>query len=249
MINLRNHLEVEQKQVENLIPELTEAELGQPRTQAEWASLLSRMHERIVKWSRAFGQNMGADAPVNLLAGWDLARLKSESLPAAKEYLKTSRNVTVEQLATVSDDQIVALYLAGSFRDLHDNFYKESYLPLPEALPRFRAAEERIKMVKAGPLAFFIQSQTIISRALVFELRLDRRVAILRVIESLRLYAASHDGALPGALTQITEVPVPDDPANGKPFEYRLNGNSAELSAPQAGLLTPGPSYRITIRH
>lgn len=248
LVNLRNHLEVEQNMVENLIPELTEAELARARTDAEWTSLLSRMHEGIVKWSRTFGENLGADSPVNLLAGWDLARLKSESLPAAKEYLKTSRKQTAGQLAAVSDDQIVAVYLAGSFRELHDDFYKTSYLPVPEAMPRFKAAEERIKTVKPGPLAFFMHSQTIISRALEADLRLDRQVAILRVIESLRLYAASHDGALPGSLSQITEVPVPDDPATSKSFEYHLTGNSAVLAAEQAGLSTPRPSYRITLR-
>ena len=63
LVNLRNHLEVEQKLVENLIPELTEAELARPRTDAEWTSLLSRMHEGIVKWSRIFGENPGADSP------------------------------------------------------------------------------------------------------------------------------------------------------------------------------------------
>lgn len=81
------------------------------------------------------------------------------------------------------------------------------------------------------------------------ELRQDRRIAVLRVIESLRYHAATHNGALPHSLSQITEVPVPDDPATGKPFEYRLNGNSADLSGPEAGLATGGPIYRITIRH
>jgi hypothetical protein len=248
LVDLRNHLEVEQNMVENLIPELTEADQGRPRSDIEWASLLSRMHEKIAKWSRTFGESQGADSPVNMLAGWDLARLKSESLPAAREYLKTSRKQTEPQLAAMSDDQIVALYLAGSFRELHDDFYKDGYLPIPEALPRIKAAEGRIKTVKSGPLAFFTQSQMITSRALEAELRLDRRVAVLRVIEAIRMYAASHAGALPEALSKIAEVPVPDDPATGKPFEYRLNGHSADLSGPEAGLSVSGPSYRITMR-
>jgi hypothetical protein len=68
------------------------------------------------------------------------------------------------------------------------------------------------------------------------------------VIKAIRLYAAAHDKALPETLTQIIEVPVPDDPATGKPFEYRSTGNSALLSGPSAGLPLP-PVYRITIRH
>jgi hypothetical protein len=248
LISLRYQFEVEQGLVESMIPELREAELIEEQTDAAWGLLLSRMHKGIVKWSRAFGEEKGADSPVNILAGWDLARFKSESLPAAREYLKTSRKRTDAQLAAMSPDQMVAIYIAGRFRELRDDFYKAGYLPAPEALAMFTAAEERIKGVKPGPLAFFVQSQIITSRAIGADLRLDRRVAALRVIEALRMYAASHDGALPESLSQITEVPVPDDPATRKPFEYSLTGNSVLLSAPQAGLSTPWPSYRITMR-
>src|SRR5207244_2759675 len=94
----------------------------------------------------------------------------------------------------------------------------------------------------------FAQYLPAISAAITAELRLDRRVTILRVVEALRMDAAAHDGALPEALNQITDVPVPDDPATGKPFEYHRAGNSATLSGPQAGLPPPWPSYRITIR-
>ncbi len=249
LFNLRSQLDVEQTMVASLIPELAEAELAGEQPEMAWEWLLSRMHAGIVKWSRKFGEDKGADSPVNILAGWDLARFTRVSLPAAKEYLKTSRKLTDVQIAAMSDAQIVAIYMAGSFRELKDEFYKSSYLPLPEALPRFKAAEEQIRTTKAGPLAFFLQSQIITSRALDAELRLDRQIAALRVIESLRLYAASHDGALPESLSQISDVPVPDDPASGKPFEYRLNSNSAFLTAPQAGLSAPAPSYRITMRH
>ena len=151
----------------------------------------------------------GSRFAVNLLAGWDLARLKSESLPAAREYLKTSRKQTDQQLAAMSDDQIVALYLAEAYRALRDDFFKTSYLPAPEALSQFKAAEERIKTAKPGPLALFASIHPTLRALFVTDLRHDRRVAILRVIESLRLYAAAHDGALPESLNQITEVPSP----------------------------------------
>ena len=248
LFNLRSHLEIEQTLVASLIPELTEAELAGDQPEMAWKWLLSRMHAGIVKWSRKFGEDKGADSPLNILAGWDLARFTRVSLPAAKEYLKTSRKLTDVKIGAMSDAQIVAIYMAGSFRELKDEFYKTTYLPFPDALPRFKAAEEQIRTTKAGPLAFFLQSQIVTSRAIDAELRLDRQVAALRVVESLRLYAASHDGALPESLSQISEVPVPDDPATGKPFEYVLTGKSALVSAPQAGLSIPWRSYRITMR-
>ena len=79
-------------------------------------------------------------------------------------------------------------------------------------------------------------------------LRADRQVAALRVIEAIRLYAAAHDGRLPESLDQITEVPVPDDPATGEPFIYRAADSAAILHGPRADLRYPWPTYRITIR-
>jgi hypothetical protein len=58
--------------------------------------------------------------------------------------------------------------------------------------------------------------------------RLDQRVALLRQVEALRLFAAAHDGRLPAGLTEIG-VPAPDDPFTGKPFVYELSGARALL--------------------
>jgi hypothetical protein len=62
--------------------------------------------------------------------------------------------------------------------------------------------------------------------------RLDRAVAILRVLEALRIYAAGHGDKLPDALANVSDVPVPSDPVTGKPFEYRLDGDKATLTGP-----------------
>jgi len=81
------------------------------------------------------------------------------------------------------------------------------------------AAEQRLKAVKAGLLTVLAELQPSIINCLDVQMRLDQRVAALRVVEAIRLHAASHDGKLPEELNQVTEVPVPDDPATGKPFE------------------------------
>jgi hypothetical protein len=58
--------------------------------------------------------------------------------------------------------------------------------------------------------------------------RLEQKVALLRHVEALRLYAAEHNGALPAKLSELT-VPVPDDPFTGKPFRYESDGSTAHL--------------------
>ena len=75
--------------------------------------------------------------------------------------------------------------------------------------------------------------------------RNDRRIAVLRVIELLRIYGASHDGKLPEQLADIAEVPIPIDPVTGLPFDYRLEGGKAILTGPT---LRDAPlNYEITM--
>jgi hypothetical protein len=78
-----------------------------------------------------------------------------------------------------------------------------------------------------------------------YTLKYPDAIATLRVIEALRLYAAAHDGQLPKQLSDITEVPIPDDPVTGLPFEYELVGGKARLSGPT--FRDVALNYEITI--
>jgi hypothetical protein len=81
--------------------------------------------------------------------------------------------------------------------------------------------------------------------------RVDRRLAQLRAVEAVRLHAAKA-GAVPKTLAEATTVPVPDDPATGKPFEYKADGETFMLSAPPPKGEQPNPSnafeYMVTVR-
>ncbi len=44
------------------------------------------------------------------------------------------------------------------------------------------------------------------------------------------MYAADHGGKLPARLEDLT-VPIPIDPIHGKPFDYKIEGDSAVLRA------------------
>jgi hypothetical protein len=74
--------------------------------------------------------------------------------------------------------------------------------------------------------------------------RIDRKLAALRVIEALRIHAAAHGGRLPDKLTDVTEVPVPNDPGTGKPFDYRKEGDGATL----VGLIPGTPRETSALR-
>jgi hypothetical protein len=80
--------------------------------------------------------------------------------------------------------------------------------------------------------------------------RLEQRIALLRHVEALRLYAADHDGKLPATLADVA-VPLPDDPFTGKPFLYRVEGATAHLrgTPPPGEEKNPGFNihYEVTI--
>ena len=79
--------------------------------------------------------------------------------------------------------------------------------------------------------------------------RLDGDVAALECVEALRHYAASHNGQLPKQLSEVTEVPTPQDPLSGKPFAYRYDGSKAvlEVSVPKGGTPRDSTRYEITV--
>ena len=81
--------------------------------------------------------------------------------------------------------------------------------------------------------------------------RLEQRIALLRHVEALRLYAAEHNGRFPAKLSDVA-VLLPDDPFTGKPFRYEITGKTAHLR----GTPPPGEEknfgfnihYEITLR-
>jgi hypothetical protein len=60
--------------------------------------------------------------------------------------------------------------------------------------------------------------------------QLEQRVALLRHVEAIRMYAATHGGKVPGKLAEV-EVPLPVDPLTGKVFGYTPEGSAAVLTA------------------
>ncbi len=79
--------------------------------------------------------------------------------------------------------------------------------------------------------------------------QLDANVAALECVEALRHFAASHNGQLPAQLSDITDLQIPNDPATGKPFAYRVEGAKAilEPSVPKGGMPLHSTRYEITV--
>ena len=62
----------------------------------------------------------------------------------------------------------------------------------------------------------------------------------------MRLYAANHDGRWPDQLSDITEVPIPTNPIDGKAFIYQRHGDKALVTSEKGPHNTPW-RYEITL--
>jgi hypothetical protein len=110
-------------------------------------------------------------------------------------------------------------------------------VPAPQALAGTQRSQERFKeflSAESNPLADFEFVKFMPTSALLgAAVRRDRVIAVLRVIEALRMHAATHEGKLPSSLEAIDAVPIPVDALSGKPFVYRLNADgTADLQTP-----------------
>jgi hypothetical protein len=247
LISMREALETEQRVGENLVPELTQ--MDEFHSRAEWGVLLERFYDRLGHLAERIASDAQVNAKLRAKLEADLASYKKENLGSSQEYLKSIRHIDALKVNAMSEDEVLARALVGQYRDMRDDLFKLSYLPWRDLRFLHEAAEQRLNSAKAGPLAVLAELQSSILNSLGTQMYLDRRVAALRVVEAIRLYAASHDGMLPEELSQIVEVPVPGDPATGNPFEYCRDGTTSVLTLPEAKLRgRPIPSYRITIR-
>jgi hypothetical protein len=182
----------------------------------------------------------------------ELTLLALKVYPVAKEALVASgtKQAEVESWPVI---QVVTLHSLREFRRLQDEVYKWLTLPYTEAALGVAAAERQIRQAqaRADALPFFalLSAQ---GNALLTNARVERRIAALRCVEALRLYAAAHDGKLPASLDLLTEVPVPADPLTGKSFRYTSSGATFTLWGPPRQNEMPAIynviNYQVTLR-
>ncbi|MGF1582171.1 MAG: hypothetical protein ACFCD0_22840 [Gemmataceae bacterium] len=132
--------------------------------------------------------------------------------------------------------QVVLIYETQNYERAYDNVVKWSRLPYHQARSGLRKSMSRLR-TKAGeagsPGKVLVRLLVpAITKVHLAAYSVDRRIACLRCLESLRHYANKHNGELPKSLDQLVDLPVPMDPMTGKTFEYRREGTKAYLTAP-----------------
>lgn len=140
--------------------------------------------------------------------------------------------------------QIVLVDQFVKFQGVQDEIYKWLNLPLWQAAPGI----QKVNLKEAGTFALFLSATLKVKNA---QTRLEQRIALLRHVEAIRLYAAANGGKLPASLDKI-EVPLTVDPVSGKAFSYSVKDGTATIhgSTPEGMEKSPAWNvrYEITIR-
>jgi hypothetical protein len=141
-------------------------------------------------------------------------------------------------VAAMAPEQAAWLIIHYHWRVYRDELFKWACVPGPQRIAGARRSQERLKesLSTAGnSLADFELTQFMPATEALYAAvdRRDRPIALFRVVEALRMYAAAHQGALPASLDQIDQVPIPFDPMTGQPFRYRrAEDGTASLETP-----------------
>jgi hypothetical protein len=254
MINLRNALELEQIFPSWQFPDL--ADVNRPRSAAEWDAALKRFRTELRRIDRMELEGNPEAVKLPPTPDPDEPAEKSPALAAARRYLVERSGKATAEVEKMPAAQALLIYAASTFAEARDNVFKITYLPFPQAhaldpsVSQMRQITERLRSDPAEEgLRLARMFLPAISKVLAAQIRLDRKIAMLRTVEALRLHAAANRGQLPDSLDQVTVVPVPLDPGTGKPFEYHRDGETATLVSRIAGLPDmSGLRYRVTLR-
>jgi hypothetical protein len=245
LIDLRDELEFEQIVPELQFPEL--ADLDRTRTAEQWDAVLTKIRREVRRIS-ATEKNARPHAPGT---GPEDPASKSPDLETAKKYLTERIGLQRSAIDIMPPSQVLVLWIAHLTRELYDEQMKIAYLPYPESRAAFRGYSLPKRDQSVPEAAWFaVEIMPALEKVLLAQLRVDRWIALLTAIEALRMHAATNGGELPASLDQVKVVPVPLDPATGKPFEYSLDGRTVTIASrlPGEQLHLSGIRYKLTFR-
>jgi hypothetical protein len=239
-VDLRKAYESERMLIDNLLPGFREA-LAKRSAEPLTPSAIAALQVKLVQLP---------DQNLSLVATFFVMKKYAQ----AKEYLQT-HGWSAENVEALPAVQAVLLAEVATYDRLYDEMIKWVGVPYPLAHAGLDKADHilRREIVSSGSPSFSLAGLLIPATIKVMETsnRLDRRIAALRAVEAIRIFAAIH-GRLPTSLSEITEVPVPVNPATGAAFAYVSDGATATLSVaaestrPQAAWNSF--QYEITIR-
>jgi hypothetical protein len=173
--------------------------------------------------------------PGDGVRGFLNARTKDEGKLSAARRRLVDNGLPEERVLRFPADQVILLDEKREFEVRRDDIFKLMNLPTWQ-IEAIAAKTRPFGLVPNSESARPAREPALFADAFVPALyrvhqvqgRLEQRLALLRHVEALRMYAAEHDGNLPAKLSEIS-LPLPDDPVTGKPFHYERVGSTVHL--------------------
>lgn len=227
-IDPRPGLDGEEAFLQSVLPGLNALESG-PVT----ADQATQAIDRLVQTYREPGNDAGIRTLATKVGIVGYASLYHAQ--AKKDLIERGR--TAKDLDAMPPVQVVLLRGVSVYRELMDDRRKLFSLPPADAKTLFAGQQERLKTLREGSdpmISLFSLTVPAVEKVYESFARTERRIALLRTVEAVRLYAAVK-GNPPANLTDVTAVPVPNDPHTGKLFEYAAEGKTVRITAPSPG--------------
>lgn len=224
LVDLRPGLQFEYDSLYLFLPELRNVR-GASHTEAAWNTMLLQVADKLMKVMPGI-----ADSKKNWEWLGQGAFFAVTAYPKAKKQLQEA-GFSRSQIQNMPVSQAILTATIENFEHERDNVYKWLYVPAPQAFVGLAEAEKNVKsdseIIPIG--ALLLPSLVKVKEA---QVRYQRELAAFRCVEALRWYAAQHQNQLPQQLSEITNVPLPNDPMTGQPFAYQFSGGEAVLTSP-----------------
>lgn len=243
-IDVRSALQFESEIFAHSVAELNNLE--NLKTEEQWNELAAKV------WSLLHESASGGDDSIPKPGSLEATQAIEDWVALSRERLPKMAPEFAPRLSRMSDAEVGVRYWWLRVQTRTKAQYAVGLLEPQFALPRLMADVARFEKDAEDELPVQVASVTIASFIAVAPL-LDQKIVMLRAVESIRDYAASHDGKLPGSLAEL-ELPVPADPISGAVLEYQaaddrltasLSGGTLEMPySPRAA----GDSQKKNVR-
>jgi hypothetical protein len=194
----------------------------------QWRSVVRRDFQRIMP---SVGSGPVDETAIDGL----MTALAIRGYPIAKERL-IAEGYDPARLEAMPVLQVVCIYEGRAIARIVDEFFKWTLVDGADRSVGLERSEESLRRLAAGfgnldggTLTPFVGLlMPALSQAVRAEVRIRQQRELLRTIEALRLHVAATN-AIPSSLDEIEIVPVPNDPATGAPFDYRVYDDRVEI--------------------
>lgn len=220
----------ERMMLERELPRLRDLD-GLPWSVEEGRAFSDEVQKKMLPLAGSGSPPAGANGERDWSATAAVTAMVAQAYPAARRSL-IARGRPKDRVEAMPAVQVVFLDAYLDYQVRRDDVYKWAGLSFPQAYEGMSRAEGRLREVQDRLLLRLFCG--IITNVPVFTMataRAERRIDAIQCIEAIGLYAAAHR-KLPERLEDIKDVFVPADPMTGRPFEYRIEGGRALLSAP-----------------